>query len=154
VLFWRFWVESRSRDPQSCLKLLVVISLRVPPIKYLHTALIRPGLSSKSLPIHHSPIGIILQVEVIAAYICRAVAQAVSLWLPTAAARVRVRAACGGLWWTKRQRGRFAPSTSVFLAYHHSTNFSIIIITRGWHNRPTGDRSAEWTHYRVPQMSG
>jgi hypothetical protein len=26
-----------------------------------------------------------------------------------------------------------------------STNFSIIIITRGWHNRPIGGRSAEWT---------
>jgi hypothetical protein len=28
---------------------------------------------------------------------------------------------------------------------NHSTNFSIIIITRGWHNRPIGGRSAEWT---------
>jgi hypothetical protein len=28
---------------------------------------------------------------------------------------------------------------------NHSTNFSIIIITRGWHNRPMGGRSAEWT---------
>jgi hypothetical protein len=28
---------------------------------------------------------------------------------------------------------------------NHSTNFSIIIITRGWHNRPIGSRSAEWT---------
>jgi hypothetical protein len=26
-----------------------------------------------------------------------------------------------------------------------STNFSIIIITRGWHNMPIGGRSAEWT---------
>jgi hypothetical protein len=25
------------------------------------------------------------------------------------------------------------------------TNFSIIIITRGWHNRPINGRSAEWT---------
>jgi hypothetical protein len=25
------------------------------------------------------------------------------------------------------------------------TNFSIIIIDRGWHNRPIGGRSAEWT---------
>jgi hypothetical protein len=32
----------------------------------------------------------------------------------------------------------------VFPAYH-STNFSIIIITRGWNNRPIGGRSAEWT---------
>jgi hypothetical protein len=28
---------------------------------------------------------------------------------------------------------------------NHSTNFSIIIITRGWHNRPIGGRSGEWT---------
>jgi hypothetical protein len=28
---------------------------------------------------------------------------------------------------------------------HHSTNFSIIIITRGCHNRPIGGRSADWT---------
>jgi hypothetical protein len=29
-------------------------------------------------------------------------------------------------------------------ANHHSINFSIII-TQGWHNRPIGGRSAEWT---------
>jgi hypothetical protein len=49
-----------------------------------------------------------------------------------------------GLWWTKRHWGRLSPSTSVSPA-NHSTNFSIIIITRGCHNRPIGDRSAEWT---------
>jgi hypothetical protein len=49
------------------------------------------------------------------------------------------------LWWTKRHWGRFSLSTSVFPANHHSTNFSIIIITRGWHNRPIGGRSVEWT---------
>jgi hypothetical protein len=50
-----------------------------------------------------------------------------------------------GLWWTKRHWGRFSPSTSVSPANHHSTNFSIIIITRGWHNMPINGRSAEWT---------
>jgi hypothetical protein len=40
-----------------------------------------------------------------------------------------------GLWWAKRHWGRFSPSTSVSPA-NHSTNFSSIIITRGWHNRP------------------
>jgi hypothetical protein len=75
----------------------------------------------------------------------RAAAQAVSRWLPTATARVRVRAGMWGLWWTKRHWGRFSPSTSVSPANHHSTNFSIIIITRGWHNRPFSGRSAEWT---------
>jgi hypothetical protein len=40
-----------------------------------------------------------------------------------------------GLWWTKRHWGRFSPSTSVSPA-NHSTDFPIIIITRGWQNRP------------------
>jgi hypothetical protein len=50
-----------------------------------------------------------------------------------------------GLWWTKQHWGMFSPSTSVSLANHHSTNSSTIITTRGWHNTPIGDRSAEWT---------
>jgi hypothetical protein len=53
------------------------------------------------------------------------------------------------LWWTKRHWGRFSPSTSVSSA-NHSTNFSIIIITRGWHNRPVGGCSAEWTQLDSP----
>jgi hypothetical protein len=48
-----------------------------------------------------------------------------------------------GLWWTKRHWGRFFPSISVSPTNHHSTNFSIIIITRGWHNKAIGSRSAE-----------
>jgi hypothetical protein len=48
------------------------------------------------------------------------------------------------LWWTKRHWDRFPPSTSVSPA-NHSSNISIIIITRGWHNRPISGRSAEWT---------
>jgi hypothetical protein len=47
------------------------------------------------------------------------------------------------LWWTKRRCGRFSPSTSISPANHHSTNFSIIIITRSWHSRPIGGRNAE-----------
>jgi hypothetical protein len=50
-----------------------------------------------------------------------------------------------GSWWTKRHEGRFSSGNSVSLANQHSTNFSIIIITRGWHSRPIGGRSAEWT---------
>jgi hypothetical protein len=50
-----------------------------------------------------------------------------------------------GLWWTKQHWDRFCPITSVPRANHHSTNFSIIIITWGWHYRPIGGRSAEWT---------
>jgi hypothetical protein len=30
-------------------------------------------------------------------------------------------------------------------ANHHSIDFSIIITTRGWQNRPVGGRIAEWT---------
>jgi hypothetical protein len=73
----------------------------------------------------------------------RAIAQAVSRWLPTAAARVRA-----GVWSSEicgRQSGRFSPSTSVSPANLHSTNFSIIIINRGWYNRPFSGRRAEWT---------
>jgi hypothetical protein len=51
------------------------------------------------------------------------------------------------LWWTKGYWGRFSPITSVSPANHHSTHFFIIIITRGWHNRPIGGRSAEWTQF-------
>jgi hypothetical protein len=69
-----------------------------------------------------------------------AVAQAVSRWLPTAAARVCVRAACEGFVVDKAALGRFSQSTSVSPA-NHSTNFSIIIIIHGWHS----GRSAEWT---------
>jgi hypothetical protein len=48
------------------------------------------------------------------------------------------------LWWTKWHWGRFSPSTSVSPANHHSTKFSILIITRGRYNRLTGGRRAEW----------
>jgi hypothetical protein len=71
----------------------------------------------------------------------RALAQAVSRWLPTAGAWVRVFTGMWGLSWTE---AGFFPSTSVF-PVNHSTNFSNIIITRGWHNRPIDGRSAEWT---------
>jgi hypothetical protein len=50
------------------------------------------------------------------------------------------------LWRTKRHRGRFSPSISVSHA-NHFINFSIIIITRGWHNRPISGRSAEWSNW-------
>jgi hypothetical protein len=66
----------------------------------------------------------------------------VSCWFPTVAAWVPVRVACEVC---GAQSGTgVSQSTSVSLATHHSTSFSIIIITQGWHNRPTGGRSAEW----------
>jgi hypothetical protein len=49
-----------------------------------------------------------------------------------------------GLWWAKLIWGRFSPSTSVSPA-NYSTNFSIVIITQGWHCRPISGRNAEWT---------
>jgi hypothetical protein len=49
-----------------------------------------------------------------------------------------------GLWWSKCYWCRFSKNTSVSPANNHSTNFSILIFTRGWHNRPIGGRSAEW----------
>jgi hypothetical protein len=49
------------------------------------------------------------------------------------------------LWWTKQHWGRFYLSTSVSPANHDSTNFSIIIINQGWHNRPISGCGTEWT---------
>jgi hypothetical protein len=59
---------------------------------------------------------------------CRAVVQAVSRWFPSAGARVRVRVACG-ICGGQSGTGRFSQNTSVSPVNHHSTNFSIIIIT-------------------------
>jgi hypothetical protein len=49
------------------------------------------------------------------------------------------------LWWTKWRWGRFSLNTSVSPANIHSTNLSMIIITRGRYTRPFGGRRAEWT---------
>jgi hypothetical protein len=70
----------------------------------------------------------------------RAIAQAVSRRLPTAAARVQTRVWSRGiLWWTKVALEQvLSPRTSVSPVNLHSICFSTIIftITRGWHNRP------------------
>jgi hypothetical protein len=62
----------------------------------------------------------------------RALAQAISLWLPTAAARVSIRAACGVCGGQSVTGAAFLRVLRVSPA-NHSTNFSIII-TRGWRN--------------------
>jgi hypothetical protein len=49
------------------------------------------------------------------------------------------------LWWTKWHWCRFSPNTLVSSANHHSTKFSILIITRGRYNRPICGRRVEWT---------
>jgi hypothetical protein len=75
----------------------------------------------------------------------RAVAKAVSRWLSTVVVRVRIRAEHVMFVVDKAAVGQvFFPSNSVPPANHDSTNF-IIIITRGWHNRPIDGRNAEWT---------
>jgi hypothetical protein len=72
----------------------------------------------------------------------RAIAQAVSRWLPTAAARVRARGlVMWDLWWTKWRWGRFSLSTSASPTNLHSTKFSITI-TRG-----RCGQHAEWTQF-------
>jgi hypothetical protein len=69
----------------------------------------------------------------------RAIAQAVSRWLPTAAARGSSPGlVMWDLWWTKWRRSRFSPSTSVPTANLHSTNApqSSSSIIWGLYNRP------------------
>jgi hypothetical protein len=75
----------------------------------------------------------------------RGVSQAVCRWLPIAAARVRARSGHVGFLIDKVALGAGFLSEYFGSPNNHSTNFSNIIITRGWHNRPIGVRSAEWT---------
>jgi hypothetical protein len=51
----------------------------------------------------------------------------------------------------KAALGQVFSSTSVSLANHY-TDFSIIIISRGWHNI-IGGRSAEWTLDSTPHYT-
>jgi hypothetical protein len=74
----------------------------------------------------------------------RAIAEAVSRWLPTAGSIPSL--VKWDLWWTKWRRGRFSPSISVSPAIL-STKFSILTITRGRYNRPVSGRRAEWTQF-------
>jgi hypothetical protein len=53
----------------------------------------------------------------------RAVPQAVSSWLPTAAAWVRAQVKSCWMWWTKQCWGRFSRGTSVSLATHFTDCF-------------------------------
>jgi hypothetical protein len=72
-------------------------------------------------------------------------AQAVSRWIPTAATRLRVRVRHVGFAVDKVVLGQVFSEYFGFPCQSYSTNFSTIILIRGWHNRPIGGRSAEWT---------
>jgi hypothetical protein len=61
----------------------------------------------------------------------RNIAEAVSRWLPTAAARVRTRVWQVGFVVDKVTSVQVSPAKTV-----HSTNFSILTITRGGYKRP------------------
>jgi hypothetical protein len=78
----------------------------------------------------------------------RAIAQAVSRWLPTVAARVRARVLSSGIFGGQSGAGAgFSPSTSVSPVNLHSTKYPITIITRGRYSRPFSGRRAEWTQF-------
>jgi hypothetical protein len=88
--------------------------------------------------------------EYLAVRICggRAIAQAVSSWLPTAAGRVRARV--WSSWICSGQSGAGAGFLRVlwFSLPIHSIRFSILTITRGRYNRPRiNGRRAEWTQF-------
>jgi hypothetical protein len=81
----------------------------------------------------------------------RAVAQAVSRWLPTTAVRFASGHHVGFVVDKAAHWGRFSPSTSVSPA-NHSTNFFLIIITRGWNNRSIGGRRQSGPSWTPPQL--
>jgi hypothetical protein len=83
----------------------------------------------------------------------RAIAQAASRWLPTAAAQVRVRGLfMWDLWWTKWHWSRFSPSTSVFLPILIPPTAPHSSIIRGGYNRPVSGRSTKWTQlHSIPR---
>jgi hypothetical protein len=73
----------------------------------------------------------------------RAIAQAVSRWLPTAAATVRARSGHVAFVVDKVTLGQVFSEYFGFPPNHHSTKLSILIITRGRYNGPIGGRRAE-----------
>jgi hypothetical protein len=66
----------------------------------------------------------------------RAIAQAVSRWLPNAAARVRARVWSSGIYCGQSGTEAGFLRTSVSPANLYSIKFSILTLTRGRYNRP------------------
>jgi hypothetical protein len=75
----------------------------------------------------------------------RAVAQAVSRWLPIMTALVRARVKSVRSVAHKAAIGRISQSTSAFLA-NHSTDCSTLVIIWGWYNRSTSGLSLTPRH--------
>jgi hypothetical protein len=85
------------------------------------------------------------------------IAQAVSRWLRTAAARVYSRSGHVGFTVEKWHWGKFSSSTSVCPANRHSPKFPILTTSRGRYNMPIVCRRAECTQLgggRPPPRGG
>jgi hypothetical protein len=76
-----------------------------------------------------------------------AIAEAVSRWLPSAAARVRARVGSSGIGGGQSGAGAGFLRVLRFPLPIHSTKFSILTITRGRYNKPINGRRAEWTQF-------
>jgi hypothetical protein len=72
------------------------------------------------------------------------IGQAVSLRLPTAAARVRTQFWSCGICEQSGSGAGFLKSTSVSPANSNSTACSTFIIIRGWYNRPISGQRTKW----------
>jgi hypothetical protein len=104
------------------------------------------GIFDVSQPYRPSwpPTGIALPLP-ISYKVGRAIAQAVSRWLPTAAARVRAQVRSCGICGGQSGTGAgFVPSTSVSPANPHSTNWSIIIYHPGLVQKANSGRRTKW----------
>jgi hypothetical protein len=87
----------------------------------------------------------------------RAIAQAVSHWLPTAAARGSIPGqVMWDLWWTKWHWGRFFSGYFGFPCQFsvHRLLHTLSSIIRGWYNRPNIGRRTKWTQsHPIPKRN-
>jgi hypothetical protein len=84
-------------------------------------------------------------------YIGRDIAQAVSRWLPTAAARVKAQVRscgiCGGQSGTVASFPRVLRFPLPILIPPTASHSSSSSIFRDWYNRPVSDRRTKWTQF-------